>query len=112
VSLRELIEGGDLEAFSGALAPEVVWVGVAPGQLCRNRDEVLETFRHALEAGRRARPEILAEVEGMLVVDPHVEPPPELNPELHQVLVVREDRVVELRDFPDRRAALQAVGLA
>jgi len=111
VSVREAIESGDFEAFSSALAPDVVWVGAAPGQLCRNRDEVLDTFRRALEAGRNARPEILAETEDMLVVDPHVDPPPDLNPQLHQVLVVDEDRVVEIRDFPDRRRALEAVGL-
>jgi SnoaL-like domain len=111
-SLREAIETADFEGFAALLSPDVVWVGLAPGQLCRNRGEVLETFRRALDAGLEASPEILAETEEFLVMDPHVVPPPELNSELHQVFVLGEDhRVIEMRDFPDRRSALQAVGL-
>jgi len=109
MTVREALARGDFEQVAEALHPEVVWIGVSPGQLCRNRDEVLTTFREALAAGARVRPEILDEVEGMLVVDPHVEPPPELNPQLHQVFVVRDDRIVELRDYPDRASALEAV---
>ena len=112
MTLRDVIESGDFEAFATLLSPDVVWVGVSPGQLCRNRDEVLDTFRGALEAGLSAMPEILAETEEFVVIDPHVEPTPELHPGLHQVLVIgEEDRVIEMRDFPDRRSALEAVGL-
>jgi hypothetical protein len=109
---REVIESGDFEAFATLLAQDVVWVGVAPGQLCRNRNQVLDTFRRALEAGLTSKPEILAESDEFMVIDPHVEPALELNPGLHQVLVIGEDdRVIEMRDFPDRRTALEAVGL-
>ena len=45
MSVREIIERQDLDAFTDALAPDVVWVGVLPGQLCRNRDEVVATFK-------------------------------------------------------------------
>ena len=109
--LRDVLEQGDLKGFAALLAPDVVWVGVAPGQLCRNRDEVLAIVRRALDAGRAASPEIVAETDEALVVDPHVEPPPELNPELHQVFVVHDEVIVEMRDFPDRRSALRAMGL-
>jgi ketosteroid isomerase-like protein len=109
VSLREVIERGDFEEVACVLDPDVVWVGVAPGQLCRNREQVLATFRRALEGGRRAAPEILAETEQLIVVDPHVEPPPELVPGLHQVFVLEEGRIVEMRDYPDRESALEAV---
>jgi ketosteroid isomerase-like protein len=112
LSIRGAIERGDLATFGELLDPAVVWVGVHPGQLCRNREEVLATFRSAQEAGRRALPEILAEVDDKLVLDPHVEPPPELNPTLHQVLVVSDERIVEMRDYPNRAAALEAVGIA
>jgi len=111
MSVREILEHGDFEAFSEALAPDVVWVGLAPGQLCRSRDEVLSVFRAAMERGHSGHPEIVAEADEALVVDPHVDPPLEQNPELHQVFVVRDDRIVELRDYRDRRAALEAVGL-
>jgi ketosteroid isomerase-like protein len=108
-SVREAIERGDVESFGELLDPGVVWVGVLPGQLCRNRDDVLAMFRRATENGLRASPEILVEAEGALVVDPHLDPPAELNPHLHQVIVVHDDRVVEVRDYPDRASALAAV---
>jgi ketosteroid isomerase-like protein len=110
--VRDAIVRADVESVGEALAPDVVWVGVLPQQLCRSREQVLDLFRRAVEAGRRAEPEIVAEVENMLVVDPHLEPPADLNPTLHQVYVVDEGRIVELRDYPDRRSALEAVGLA
>ena len=46
VSIREAIERGDLTAFEEVLAPDIVWIGLWRGQLCRNRDEVLEMLEH------------------------------------------------------------------
>ena len=109
MSVRETLEHGDFDAFAGALASDVVWVGLAPGQLCRNRDEVLDVFREAMERGHSGKPEIVAEADGVLVVDPHVEPPLAEAPELHHVFVVADDRIVEMRDYRDRGAALGAV---
>jgi ketosteroid isomerase-like protein len=105
------LESADFQEFAAALAPDVVWVGLRPGQLCRNRDQVVATFREALEAGRSGSPEVVADAEGRIVVDPHVEPPFEEAPELHHVFVVEDERIVEMRDYPNRRAALEAVGL-
>jgi hypothetical protein len=53
MSVRDALARGDFEQAAESLDPEVVWIGVAPGQLCRNRDEVLSTFRGALAAGVR-----------------------------------------------------------
>ena len=50
MSAVDHLESADFEEFVASLAPDVVWVGVWPGQLCRNRDEVIATFRHQLEA--------------------------------------------------------------
>jgi ketosteroid isomerase-like protein len=111
VSAVDHLESADFQEFAASLAPDVVWVGLQPGQLCRNRDQVVATFRHALESGKSGSPEVVAEAEGLLVVDPHVEPPYEHAPELHHVFVVEEGRLVEMRDYPNRRAALEAVGL-
>jgi len=108
MSVRQIIERQDFDAFASALAPDVVWVGVLPGQLCRTREQVIETFQSALDAGVQARPEILADSGEALVVDFHPQPPPQLVPELHQIFVLRDDQVVELRDFPDRASALEA----
>ncbi len=111
VSVRATIESGGWDEWVGALDPLVAWVGVSPGQLCRSRDEVVATFRQAMDSGVSGSPEVVAEADGMLVVDPHVQPPHELYPELHHVFSVRDERVVELRDYPSRAAALAAVGL-
>ena len=54
---------------------------------------------------------MVAESESRIVVDPHVEPPYEHAPELHHVFVVEDGRIVEMRDYPSRAAALEAVGL-
>ena len=111
MSAVDHLESADFQEFAAALAPEVVWVGLRPGQLCRNRDQVVATFRRALESGKRGSPEVVAEVEGRIVVDPRVQPPNEEAPELHFVLVVEDERIVELRDYRNRAAALEAVGL-
>jgi ketosteroid isomerase-like protein len=111
VSALDHLESAEFEEFAAALAPDVIWVGLRPGQLCRNRDQVVATFRRALESGKSGSPEVVGETEGRIVVDPHVEPPLEEAPELHHVFVVEEGRIVEMRDYPNRRAALEAVGL-
>jgi SnoaL-like domain len=108
MSVAQVLVGGDFTAFSELLDPAVVWVGVFPGQLCRNRDEVLATFRSYLDARTSASPEVVAERDGLIVVDPHVQPPPEWAPKLHHVFVVRRGRIVEMRDYPDRSTALEA----
>src|SRR5205823_4599363 len=94
VSVRDVITHGDFEAFAGALAPDIVWVGVSPGLLCRNREQVIETMHGWIEQGHGTSPEIVGERENLIVVDPHVDPPNWI-PELHHVFVVESDRIVE-----------------
>jgi ketosteroid isomerase-like protein len=111
MSAVDHLESADFEEFVAALAPDVVWVGLRPGELCRNRDQVVTTFRRAMEAGRSGSPEVVGEAEGRIVVDPHIEPPAPEAPELHFVFVVEDERIVEMRNYPNRAAALEAVGL-
>lgn len=110
MSVRDVIERGDFEAFVGALAPDVVWVGIRPGLLCRNREQVIGTMRGWIDAGQSVTPEVVGERENLIVLDPHVEPPNWI-PELHQVFVIEDERIVEMRDYESRREALEAVGL-
>jgi hypothetical protein len=84
------------------LAPDVVWVGRYPGELCHNRDEVLEMLRRAEERGVRAEPEIVWEEADTLVVDPHLDG-------RHQVITLRDGLVSEVRAFASREAAMAAV---
>jgi ketosteroid isomerase-like protein len=104
VNPREAIEQGDLAAFEEVLAPDVVWVGLWPGQLCRNRDEVLEMLKQAQANGLQPRPEIVRDEGDRFVVDPHL--PIDGR---HQVFVLREGVVSEVRAYPDRAAALAAM---
>jgi len=104
VNVREAIEQGDLTAFEEVLAPDIVWVGLWPGQLCRNRAEVLEMLKHAQANGVQPRPEIVRDEGDRFVVDPHL--PIDGR---HQVFVLREGVVSEVRAYPDRAAALVAM---
>jgi ketosteroid isomerase-like protein len=103
VSVREAIESSDLDAFGGALAEDVVWVGLWPGELCRNRQQVLAMLEQARARGREIAPEIVLERDGMLVVDPHL-----ADSERHQIFVLGDGLVSEIRAFPDRAAAVAA----
>jgi ketosteroid isomerase-like protein len=102
VSPREAIEHGDLTAFEDVLAPDIVWLGRYPGEICRNRDEVLAMLREAQEKGIQASPEIVLERVDLLVVDPHLDG-------RHQVLVLRDGVISEVRAYLSREAAVAAV---
>jgi hypothetical protein len=104
VSARDAVVQGDLTAFEEVLAPDIVWVGLWPGQLCRNRDEVLEMLSAAQARGIAPRPEIVRDDGDRFVVDPHLP-----IDERHQVFVLRDDVVCEVRAYPDRAAALAAM---
>jgi ketosteroid isomerase-like protein len=95
-----MVSVGDYE-----LAPDVVWVGSLPGLMCRGAKQVNARLDQIRADGRTFDPEVLAERDGFVLIDPHVSAPPRLNPELHQILVVREGVVEEIRDYPNRAAA-------
>ena len=86
------------------LAPDVVWIGVLPGMLCRSADQVNARLEQVRDSGRSYSPEVLAERNGVVLYDPHVDPPAQI-PELHQIAIVEDNLVVEIRDYPNRAAA-------
>jgi hypothetical protein len=86
------------------LAPDVVWIGVLPGMLCRSADQVNARLEQVRDTGRSYSPEVLAERDGVVLFDPHVDPPAEI-PELHQIAIVHDNLVQEIRDYPNRAAA-------
>jgi len=90
-----------------SLAPDVVWIGVHPGQLCRSAEQVEARLEEVRNSGRSYSPEVLAERDGVLLFDPHVDPPAEV-PELHQIAIVYDGAVQEIRDYPDRVTAQAA----
>jgi ketosteroid isomerase-like protein len=99
VSVREAIEQGDLTKFEEVLAPDIVWLGRYPGEICRNREEVLAMLREAQERGIQASPEVILERDDLLVVDPHLDG-------RHQVLVLRDGVISEVRAYLSREAAV------
>ncbi|HEY2543991.1 MAG TPA: hypothetical protein VGH92_13190 [Gaiellaceae bacterium] len=90
------------------LAPDVVWVGSLPGLMCRGAEQVNARLDQIRANGRSFTPEVLAERDGFVLIDPHVSAPPQLNPELHQILILRDGMVEEIRDYPTRAAAQTA----
>ena len=90
-----------------SLAPDVVWIGVHPGQLCRSAEQVEARLEEVRNSGRSYSPEVLAERDGVLLFDPHVDPPAGV-PELHQIAIVYDGAVQEIRDYPDRATAQAA----
>jgi len=104
VSVREALERADLDAFAEVLAPDVVWVGLWPAQLCHSREQVIEMLETARENGIVPRPEIVRDEGDRFVVDPHLP-----IDERHQVFVLHEGLVSEVRAYPDRASALAAL---
>jgi ketosteroid isomerase-like protein len=102
VTVRDSIESGDYEEFVQVLTDDVVWVGLHPGELCRNRADVVEMFARARANGVQAKPEVVVERDDALVVDPHLDG-------RHHVLVLAEGQVSEVRVYTDRSAAVGAL---
>ena len=102
VNLQDAIEGMLLDDIAAVLTPNVVWVGLYPGELCRNRDEVLEMFERLRYREDQLRPKVVAKRDDILVVDAGID-------ERHHVLVLDGDLVSEVRVYPDRGAAMAAV---
>jgi ketosteroid isomerase-like protein len=110
--LRAAFKCDDFDEMIAVLDPEVVWLGIQqPGMdeppMCRDLKEVRSVFQWHREQGHRALPAIVADDDDHIVVEMNLQQESDI-PELHQVLTVREDRVVGIQDFPDRRSALAA----
>ena len=103
MTVKEAIERRSLDDFAETLTPDVVWVGLWPGELCRNRDDVLEMFARMRERELDIRPTVVLEREDALVIDPG------LDGRHHALVVTEEGLVSEVRVYPDRRSAVAAV---
>jgi ketosteroid isomerase-like protein len=114
--LRAAFARDDFDEMMAVLDPEVVWLGIQqPGAdeppMCLNRDEVRSVFQWHREQGNRALPAIVVDDDDHIVVEMNLQQESDV-PELHQLLTIREDRVVGIQDFADRRSAIAAAGLA
>jgi hypothetical protein len=102
VSVREAIESRSLDGFAEVLTEDVVWVGLWPGELCRNRDDVLEMFARWREREFPVRPQVVLEKDDAIVVDPSLDG-------RHYAVVIDDGAVSEVRVYPDRSAAVAAI---
>jgi catechol 2,3-dioxygenase-like lactoylglutathione lyase family enzyme/ketosteroid isomerase-like protein len=111
--LSEAFGRDDFEGMIAVLDPEVLWYG-DPGSgeeapSCTSRDEVRAWFEWHIQQGHRALPRIVGETPERIVVELNLQDAP--GEHLHQVLTVREDRVVRIQDFPDRESAMREAGI-
>ncbi len=91
---------GDLTAFEEVLAPDIVWVGLWPGQLCRNRAEVLEMLTHAQAESLQPTRRVVRDEGDLFVVDPHLDRRAPSRLRRSATIVV-----CEVRGYPDRGSA-------
>jgi len=102
VSVRAAIESRSLDDFADALTDDVVWIGLWPGEICRNRDDVLEMFARMREREVQVRPQVVLDKDDAIVLDPGLDG-------RHHVLILRGDAVSEVRVYPDRGSALASI---
>jgi ketosteroid isomerase-like protein len=107
---------GDFDAAARLLDREVSWQGLREEWVCHGREEVLDTFRWALE-GRREIDGIEFTRAGEQVVlfrEPSIsevggEP---LEGQIFNVFTLRDGRIVRIDDYRRRGEALAAAGVA
>jgi len=104
--LKGLLEGGDFDALTAVLDPDVTWAAADfPDDGCRNRGEVLAWWRAAYEAGVRA--EVTgAEVHGDALLVSLKVTGPGGSGDRFQVLTVGVRGITSIAGFESRSDAL------
>src|SRR5262249_19524719 len=108
---------GDFEAAAGLLDPDVSWQGLRQEWVCHGREEVIDTFRWALEQRReihgleftRGGERVVVGARGPSITAVGDEP---LQGQIFNVFTMREGRIVRIDDYRGRREALSAAGVA
>jgi ketosteroid isomerase-like protein len=108
---------GDFEAAAALLDPDVSWQGLREEWVCHGRDEVVETFRWALEQRReidaleftRGGEQVVLGARGASIDAVEDEP---LEGQIFNVFTLRDGRIVHIDDYRGRREALTAAGVA
>ena len=113
--VRAALESGDLDELYALLAPDAKWG--APEEsvpTCGDRDQVIDWYRVAKNAGVRAVvTEVLVRGEhlvvGLVVEDPTGADTDHRSGQRWQVLTVRAGRIAEIRGYEDRPGAEEFV---
>lgn len=116
--IKLALESGDLDAIRDLLDPGARW-GAPEGPHdadCQNRDQVVAWWASARSAGARAVVTEVTAGAGTLLVGLEVTGTPAASEaggatERWQVLTLRGDRIVDIRGFDDRAAAVDRAGV-
>jgi hypothetical protein len=113
--LRDALEARNLEALGALLAPDVRWGDLGHPRTCTNRDQVLATFRAAIDAGASGRVGECVDGEHGVLCELLIDwPDPAARPDdaqVYQVYLVRDGLVSEIRRYDDRASAARAAGV-
>ena len=112
--VRASLKARDLEAFGALLADDVRWGDDVVPNRCRNRSQVIDTFRRQLAGGFQGRVSSLeigpAGILCRLTVTFPAEKDGGRTRELFHLYRVSGERITEIEPFADRRPALAALG--
>ncbi len=102
---------GDLTVLEHSLAPDAQWHGVEDGQLCENRNAILEVISRNLPGRLRGTIEETIQDGPRVIVAFAPEQPAQVDRPLDQgvayvVVTIRDGKIVELKGCADRTAAL------
>ena len=98
-----MIRTGTVDGLTGLLHPDAVWVGIEPGEICRNRDEVVYVLTHRAAFPRPTRIEA-QELGDSVVVGFEA---PDLPEPRWLVIAFEEGKVVRMQSVTDRDLALR-----
>jgi hypothetical protein len=93
------------------LDPDVMWysTNVDSNYTCNDRDDVIACIERAIADGLTGRFEVLGVRDDFIVVQPVLDPSREHT--LSLLLRVRDDAIVEMRDFDSPAAAFAYAGI-
>ena len=117
---------GDMTALSSLLDPDVEWYGIDRGAWdCADRENVLAVLAERFAEGYRIELQDCVAVGDQVVVNFRASGTEKVDDDVNPlrtrrfytvgyysgVVTIRDGRVVQVQDFPDKSAALEAVGL-
>lgn len=110
--LRAAFENRDIDSLSPLLADDVRWGDDNHPNRCRNRKQVLNTFRQGIREGELTA-DITEMVQGpagiLCALDVHG--PDGRDKTIFQVYLLRGEKIAEIWRYDDRPNAAKAVGI-
>jgi hypothetical protein len=111
------VRRGDFDAVWALLDPAVTWQGLRADLVCHGREDVIDTFRWALEERRetealefiRGGEHVVMGVRGPSLTEVGGEP---LEGQIFNIFTLRQGRIMRIDDYRRRSEALAAAGIA